>query len=495
MYRFHHALIRDAAYAGMPKTVRAALHEQFAAWLGSQAQLRAAQDEIRGYHLEQAYLNRVALAPPDAAARRVGADAATHLLAAGARAFAREDMSAAAGLLGRAAALLPTGDTRRLDAIREQVQALWEAGRPYEADTALERLLAEAEAAGEERLLALGRLERVVHEQLTGADSDAVRAAAARAIELCTAAGDEDGLALSWRRLASAQRRAGELAAAEHSAREAIAHARAAGNRNEEARAVDSLCNCLLYGPTPVEAALATCAELLEREDTTRSLEANVLGAVAGLEALRGEFGSAREAYGRAAAILEELGLDLSRAALTQVGVPIELLAGDAVAAEREARRGADTFARLGSPTVQAPLIAEALVVQGRYLEAEEELDSAPVESGPRLVQWQVRWRIVRSRIVAMSGRAAEAIETARAAVALADETDDLTLRGDAHATLASVLALAGIEHEIATERTIALACYETKGNVAATATTVGSGSSASPSFLGGRAGVVSRVT
>ena len=293
MYRFHHALIRDAAYAGMPKTVRAALHEQFAAWLGSQAQLRAAQDEIRGYHLEQAYLNRVALAPPDAAARRVGADAATHLLAAGARAFAREDMSAAAGLLGRAAALLPTGDTRRLDAIREQVQALWEAGRPYEADTALERLLAEAEAAGEERLLALGRLERVVHEQLTGADSDAVRAAAARAIELCTAAGDEDGLALSWRRLASAQRRAGELAAAEHSARQAIAHARAAGNRNEEARAVDSLCNCLLYGPTPVEAALATCAELLEREDTTRSLEANVLGAVAGLEALRGEFGSA----------------------------------------------------------------------------------------------------------------------------------------------------------------------------------------------------------
>ena len=52
-------------------------------------------------------------------------------------------------------------------------------------------------------------------------------------------------------------------------------------------------------------------------------------------------------------------------------------------------------------------------------------------------------------------------IETARAAVALADETDDLTLRGDAHATLASVLAIAGIEPEIARERTIALACYD----------------------------------
>jgi hypothetical protein len=80
-----------------------------------------------------------------------------------------------------------------------------------------------------------------------------------------------------------------------------------------------------------------------------------------------------------------------------------------------------------------------------------------------------------------MSGRTREAIETAQAAVALADETDDLTLRGDAHATLASALAVAGIEHEIAAERTIALACYETKGNVAATATIVGSGSSALP--------------
>ena len=238
---------------------------------------------------------------------------------------------------------------------------MWEAGRPYEADTALEQLLAEAEAAGEERLLALGRLERVVHEQLTGADSDAVRAAAARAIELCTAAGDEDGLALSWRRLASAQRRAGELPRPS-TRREAIAHARAAGNRNEEARAVDSLCQ-LLYGPTPVEAALATCAELPERE-TPRARWRRTFSAPRRARGAARRVRFAREAYGRAAAILEELGLDLSRAALTQVGVPIELLAGDAVAAEREAWRGADTFARPGSATVQAPLIAEALVVQ-----------------------------------------------------------------------------------------------------------------------------------
>jgi class 3 adenylate cyclase len=470
MYRFRHALIREAAYAGMPKAVRATLHEELAARLSSEGQFSAAKDEILGYHLEQAYLTRVALAPPDEAARRVGEDAATHLLAAGTRAFTREDMSAAAGLLGRGAALLPTGDTRRLDALREQVQALWEAGRADDADLTLDTLLAEADAVGEERLLALGRLERVVHEQLTGADSSAVQAAAARAIELCAAAGDEGGLALAWRRLSSAQRRAGELAAAEQAAREAIAHARAAGNRNEEARAVDSLCNCLLYGPTPVDAALATCTELLEREDTTRSLQANVLGAVAGLEALRGEFGPAREAYGRAAAILEELGLDLSRAALTQVGVPIELLAGDPVAAEHEARRGAAVLARFGSGAIQAPLIAEALAAQGRYLEAEEELDATPVDTGPQLLLYQVRWRIVKSRVAAAAGRGDEAVAVARAAVKLAEQTDDLNLRGDAQAALAAGLAAAGEHERAAAAAATARAEYAAKGSAAAAA-------------------------
>jgi class 3 adenylate cyclase len=475
VYRFRHTLIREAAYAGMPKAIRASLHERFAAWLQLQPAPGAAQDEILGYHLEQAYRSRTELAPPDEPTRRLGEQAAVHLHAAGGRAFAREDMAAAAGLLGRAASLLPAGDARRLGALRDRAQALWEAGRADDAREALLSLFAEAETVGDARLGALAELELVVHEQLTGADSAAVQSAALRAIELCAAAGDEAGLALAWRRRSSAHRRAGELAAAEVAAQEAIVHARAAGNRNEESRAVDSLCNCLLYGPTPVAAALATCAELLDSAGRTRSLEANVLGAVAALEAMRAEFSTARAAYSRAAAILEELGLELSRAALTQVGAPLELLAGDAVAAEREARRGAATFDRLGSAGVQSPLIAEALEAQGRRDEAVRELERFSPSSGPELAQWQVRWRIVSSRIAGGNGRAAEAVETARIGVTLADRTDDLTLSGDAHATLATALALAGFEQEAATERGTALAAYEAKGNVAAAAGIVSS--------------------
>jgi class 3 adenylate cyclase/tetratricopeptide (TPR) repeat protein len=467
VYHFRHTLIREAAYTGMPKAVRASLHERYAAWLQQQPDPGTAQDEILGYHLEQAYRSRTELAPPNEATRGLAEDAAEHLLAAGGRAFAREDMPAAAGLLGRAVALLVEEDPRRLSALRDQVQALWEAGRADDALEALTRLLAEAGAAGETRVVALAQLERIVHEQLIGGDSAAVWAAAHRAIELCSAAGDEAGLALAWRRLSSAYRRVGEFAAAEVAAREAVEHARVAGNRQEEARAVDGLCNCLLYGPTPVDAALATCTELLD-VGGTRTLEANVLGAVAGLQAMRGDFGAAREAYSRAASILDDLGLELPRAALTQVGVPIELLAGDPVTAEREARRGAETFARFGSAGIQSPLIAEALEAQGRRKEAERELETTPVESGPQLAQWQVRWRIVKSRVCANTGRSAEGVETARKGVSLAKRTDDLGLRGDAYAALATALVVAGRRDEAAEAAASAQASFGAKGSVAA---------------------------
>ena len=55
-FRFRHALIRDAAYDGMPKEVRADLHERFA-WIveASYPERRTELEEIVGYHLERAY--------------------------------------------------------------------------------------------------------------------------------------------------------------------------------------------------------------------------------------------------------------------------------------------------------------------------------------------------------------------------------------------------------------------------------------------------------
>ena len=64
-FRFRHALIRDVTYAGMPKVVRADLHEAFATWLRSQSVGFGEHDEIVGYHAEQAHRYLAELAPRD----------------------------------------------------------------------------------------------------------------------------------------------------------------------------------------------------------------------------------------------------------------------------------------------------------------------------------------------------------------------------------------------------------------------------------------------
>ena len=66
-YRFQHVLIRDAAYASLPKRARAELHERFAEWLEERVANRVDEyREILAYHLEQAYLLLVDVAPEDA---------------------------------------------------------------------------------------------------------------------------------------------------------------------------------------------------------------------------------------------------------------------------------------------------------------------------------------------------------------------------------------------------------------------------------------------
>ena len=65
-FRFAHILVREAAYGGIAKKLRAELHERFAAWLARASEGRPAEyEEILGYHLEQAYRYRAELGPVD----------------------------------------------------------------------------------------------------------------------------------------------------------------------------------------------------------------------------------------------------------------------------------------------------------------------------------------------------------------------------------------------------------------------------------------------
>ncbi len=54
-FGFRNGLIRDVTYAGIPKSIRADLHEGFAHWLEAQPGF-GEHDEIVGYHAEQAHM-------------------------------------------------------------------------------------------------------------------------------------------------------------------------------------------------------------------------------------------------------------------------------------------------------------------------------------------------------------------------------------------------------------------------------------------------------
>ena len=106
LFRFHHVLVRDVAYRGIPKSERAELHELTARGLDR----RDGADELVGYHFEQAYGYLTQLAKLDDHALRLANAGGERLGRAGIRAWKRADAPAAVNLLSRAVELVPGAD-------------------------------------------------------------------------------------------------------------------------------------------------------------------------------------------------------------------------------------------------------------------------------------------------------------------------------------------------------------------------------------------------
>jgi class 3 adenylate cyclase/tetratricopeptide (TPR) repeat protein len=282
-YRFRHALIREAAYGGIPKQLRAELHERLADWLASADLSSAGVEETEGYHVEQAFRYRAELGPLDSTAKQLAARAARLLVRAAqdaegvyAYAEARRHFERVGALLERVPQLAGHLDVTLDGVFGSAAESAYRAGDHDAAVSLAQRALA---ALGDEydRVRAALLTERLGRYYWQTGDSDAARLAYERAVRLIPA---DPPSAAGARVLAASAQILMLNSKYEESQRQceaAIRVARAAGAKAEESHALNTLGVATSYlgdtrtGLRHLRRALQIAIEANSQEDIDRA--------------------------------------------------------------------------------------------------------------------------------------------------------------------------------------------------------------------------------
>ncbi len=507
--RFHHVLIRDAAYRRLLKGTRAELHERLADWIEAQVGDAAEHDETIGWHLEQAHQLRRELGPLDANGKALGERAAQRLAAAGKRALARDDTPLAANLLGRAIDRLDPDHPNRAELALDWCEALLSAGDVVAAANAIEelgrflpapattegpisssrrkpgspQLETTRECSGNSgfrrndgrgslnpRLNAwhtcfVGQLTALTEPQKLQATADAVATAAAELANL----GDDAGEAKAHSVHAQALARLGKVGASEAALDKALAAARKAGDRRRANAVLAGAPLAALWGPSPVTRASGRCLDVVRVLRITQgapAVEAVALSCQGVLEALRGRTEAARRMIASSRKMVEDLGIAHRLFEADVFAGRIDLLEGDALAAEGKLKGAYEGLRELGLGIDAAragALLARAQLAQGKVAEAQRSSQESEALAGDDL-QAAIAWRGVRAEALASRGETKVAVELAQSAVAIAAATDALLDHADARLALATALRATGRAAEADAEERRAIELWEAKG-------------------------------
>jgi len=474
-YRFGHSVIKDAAYRSLLKRTRADLHERFVSWAEPVNRERGREvefEEILGYHLEQAYRYRSELGPIDDVGRDVGRRAAEKLASAGRRAFARGDAPAAVNLLSRAVNLLPEHSAWRIELFPELAEALIEEGTFERAGQVIDGAVQAAREISDQRLEARAQLP-TYHLRLnsTGSFGDTVAAIeqVERAITVFERDEDTIGLARAWHVIGSIHNNAGRYDLAAEEMQRVIAYASSVGEGRLAARGAIISAYATLHGPTAVSVAIPRCEDYLALVSTDRSAEAIVLGILAELRAMQGEFDVARSLLERSRALIADLGSSVTAASTSLEGSRVEMLAGEPAAAAAALRRDYVVLESLGETyfrSTVAGLLAGALWELGQFDEAERFAEISREIADSDDVLSQVLWRTIVAKALAKRGVTGTSVATAIEAVDLASATEDVELQADALTALAEVHRILSDEGQQRVRLAEALALYQRKGDV-----------------------------
>jgi DNA-binding SARP family transcriptional activator len=464
-FRFYHALLRDVAYAGMTKQLRANLHERHGAWL----EQRDGQPEIVGYHFEQAFHFKEELHPTDPALPQLAERGGKHLAHAGLAASRRADSAAAVSLLARATTLLPKAKPDRAELLCELGIAQTSSGRSSAGEATLREAIATAAAAGDGRLELRACIE-LAHAQLFASpDSDPSELVelATRAMPVFEAAEDDRALGRAWRHVgyvrgAMQSRHADWQAAAER----ALVHYRRSGW--SASGCLSDAAAALYYGPLPVAPASERCSGLLG-EATERVGKAHVLVFLGGLTALDGRIDEGRALLLEAGETYHELGEAFARANNAgRILGHVELIAGEPSVAERLFHDCCRVFADARDNAALASVAAElaqAIYRQDRLEEARSWAGSAETQAPRNDIPAQFAWRAITAKLLARDGAFEAAEAMAVEAVALADSTDSPCQRGEVLLDLAEVRRLADRPEQAAETVERAVRQFELKGD------------------------------
>jgi tetratricopeptide (TPR) repeat protein len=471
-FRFHHILVRDAAYQSLLKRARATLHERFVEWAEPVNRERGREtefEEILGYHLEQAVRYRSELGPLDEQGRSIAQRAAAKLSSAGLRALDRSDMSAAANLLQRAVALLEPEDPKGLEIAPELGEALVLLSRFDEARVLVDTALAAAIAIGDERLQGRIRLRKLTVD-LFGTESGVAGSAGEEAEAIrdrLDQLGDDGGVARAWRLLLLIHGNAGRYDQLASAAERLIEYATRSGEDRLVRQGAIGYATAAVFGSTPVADAVERCLRIAEQVSGDRRAEAIVSGALAQLYAMQGQFELARSQYRREQELLHDLGTSRESASTSIESARVELLAGDIAAAEAELRRDDHDLEAMGERYFRSTVVgmlARTLLLQGEAGEADAFARLAEALSDPDDAWSQVLWRSTRARLLVKEDME-RAVSLAIESAAIAADTADLELHADALSDLSEVLTSAGdpAGAEAALSRSVAL--YVLKGD------------------------------
>ncbi len=470
VHRFHHVLIRDAAYRRLLKTTRADLHRRVALWTDTNATNLIGEHEAAiAFHYEQAFLYRHELGSVDAAAVQLGVRSAALLLIAARRALGRDDLTSAGALARRAVILLPESDTSaRAELLFIACESFLASGDVVAGSPLVQQLSALTD--GDEQLAAWAACYQAQLIGLTdpqglrGADTTATSAA-----ETLRALGDGAGEAKAHQVRAGLLFRLGRVGEGEVVLDLALGAARAADDRRRVTAVLGAAPQAALFGPSPVARAGGRCLDvvrLLRITTASPSVEATSMRCQAVLEALRGRFDVSRSMLASARASLEEQGLRHGLLETELFTGMVEMISGDPAAAIpplRAAYEGLGTLGVGADAGQAAALLARALLEQGEVNEADRMATASEELAGENL-KTAIVWRVARAEVLAARADLTAGIAHAEAAAEIAAATDYLLDHADACVALARLREAAGDAVGAQSARADALRLYELKG-------------------------------